>query len=88
MDGVDHTVNVSAFRKLIDACVQILALKLDKKHRNDPYTRMLWSELFNVVTSCSFSVHVPARLLATSLMLLPYSLDCNSKSAVQQGFSV
>jgi len=42
MDGVDHTVNVSAFRKLIDACVQILALKLDKKHRNGPYTRMLW----------------------------------------------
>jgi len=43
MDGDDHTVNVSAFRKLYDACVEIL--KLDKKHRKEPYSRMLWSKL-------------------------------------------
>lgn len=45
MDGDDHTVYVSAFRKLYDACVEILTLKLDKKHKKDPYSRMAWSKL-------------------------------------------
>ena len=62
MDGVDHTVNVSAFQKLIDACVQILVLKLDKKHRNDPYTRMLWSELL--------------MWLLYAVLVCMYQLDC------------
>ena len=46
MDGGDETVNVSAFQKLYDACVEILALKLAKKHRKDPYSCMLWSKLY------------------------------------------
>jgi len=46
MDGGDQTVNVSAFQKLYEACVEILALKLAKKHRKDPYSCMLWSELY------------------------------------------
>ena len=45
MDGDDPTVNVNAFQKLYDACVEIL-LRLDKKYRlKDPYSRMLWSKL-------------------------------------------
>lgn len=43
MDGNDLSVNVSAFQMLYEACIEIL--KLDKKHRKDPYSRMLWSEL-------------------------------------------
>ena len=45
MDGDDHTVYVSAFGKLYDACMEILTLKLDKKHKKDPYSRMVWSKL-------------------------------------------
>jgi len=46
MDGGDETVNVSAFQKLYEACVYVLALKLAKKYRKDLYCRMLWSKLF------------------------------------------